>query len=165
MRRQRTTSSQNSARKSRNPRRCQRVACALGSAEQSVNGEKHHTDPIQLNGIRSDADWNRFQQSKVRQSSMGWLNCYSSVSSANGSVAYVCQVDDKQRSLVESLEPLSKNATDDALVVGVGPAGLSLAAELASEGLKVGLVGPDTPFVNIYGVWVDEFQELGLEDA
>ena len=50
----------------------------------------------------------------------------------------------------------------DALVVGAGPAGLALAAELAERGLSVGIVARDEPFVNTYGVWVDEFEAMGL---
>ena len=50
----------------------------------------------------------------------------------------------------------------DALVVGAGPAGLALAAELAERGLSVGIVARDEPFVNMYGVWVDEFEAMGL---
>ena len=46
----------------------------------------------------------------------------------------------------------------DLVVVGCGPAGLSLAAESARQGLDVGLIGPDVPFVNNYGVWYDEFE-------
>ncbi|KAK9697256.1 hypothetical protein RND81_08G025200 [Saponaria officinalis] len=51
----------------------------------------------------------------------------------------------------------------DLVVIGCGPAGLALAAESAKLGLKVGLVGPDLPFTNNYGVWEDEFKALGLE--
>ncbi|XP_011627261.1 lycopene epsilon cyclase, chloroplastic isoform X1 [Amborella trichopoda] len=51
----------------------------------------------------------------------------------------------------------------DLVVIGCGPAGLSLAAESAKEGLSVGLIGPDLPFTNNYGVWEDEFKDLGLE--
>ena len=29
----------------------------------------------------------------------------------------------------------------------------------------MGLVGPESSFVNVYGVWVDEFASLGLEDC
>lgn len=54
------------------------------------------------------------------------------------------------------LQPLG-DATLDLVVVGCGPAGMCLAAEAAKEGLSVGLVGPDLPFVNNYGVWTDEF--------
>ncbi len=53
----------------------------------------------------------------------------------------------------------------DILVVGTGPAGIALAGELArcaGGDIRVGLVGPDVPFVNTYGVWEDEFAELGL---
>lgn len=51
----------------------------------------------------------------------------------------------------------------DLIVIGCGPAGLALAAESAKLGLKVGLVGPDLPFTNNYGVWEEEFKALGLE--
>jgi lycopene epsilon-cyclase len=50
----------------------------------------------------------------------------------------------------------------DALVVGAGPAGLALASALAARGLTVTLLSRDAPFVNTYGVWVDEFEALGL---
>lgn len=46
----------------------------------------------------------------------------------------------------------------DLVVIGCGPAGLALAAESAKLGLKVGLIGPDLPFTNNYGVWEDEFK-------
>lgn len=46
----------------------------------------------------------------------------------------------------------------DLIVIGCGPAGLSLAAESAGRGLTVGLIGPDLPFTNNYGVWEDEFK-------
>ena len=45
----------------------------------------------------------------------------------------------------------------DQVVIGCGPAGLALAAESVKLGLKVGLIGPDPPFTNNYGVWEDEF--------
>ncbi|CAN4096484.1 unnamed protein product [Withania somnifera] len=51
----------------------------------------------------------------------------------------------------------------DLVVIGCGPAGLALAAESAELGLNMGLVGPDLPFTNNYGVWEDEFKDLGLE--
>lgn len=54
------------------------------------------------------------------------------------------------------LQPLGSE-TLDLVVVGCGPAGMCLAAEAAKQGLNVGLVGPDLPFVNNYGVWTDEF--------
>lgn len=46
----------------------------------------------------------------------------------------------------------------DLVVIGCGPAGLALAAESAKLGLNVGLIGPDLPFTNNYGVWEDEFK-------
>ncbi|KAE8722019.1 Lycopene epsilon cyclase [Hibiscus syriacus] len=51
----------------------------------------------------------------------------------------------------------------DLVAIGCGPAGLALAAESAKLGLNVGLIGPDLPFTNNYGVWEDEFKDLGLE--
>lgn len=52
----------------------------------------------------------------------------------------------------------------DLVVIGCGPAGLALAAESAKLGLKVGLIGPDLPFTNNYGVWEDEFNGKNLND-
>lgn len=60
------------------------------------------------------------------------------------------------------LPALDPSVTSDVLVVGCGPAGLYLAALLAKRGLKVALIGHDVPFVNNYGVWLDEWQALGL---
>ena len=40
-------------------------------------------------------------------------------------------------------------------------AGLAVAAEMAERGISVGLIAPDTPFVNNYGVWLDEFKVGG----
>lgn len=48
-------------------------------------------------------------------------------------------------------------STLDLIVIGCGPAGLSLAAEAGKQGLRVGIIGPDLPFTNNYGVWEDEF--------
>lgn len=50
----------------------------------------------------------------------------------------------------------------DVIIVGAGPAGLKLAGELGRRGLKVVVVGRDLPFTNNYGVWLDEFEALGL---
>lgn len=59
--------------------------------------------------------------------------------------------------------PLSGAASDavDVAVIGCGPAGLALAAELAERGLSVALLAPDAPIVNNYGVWADELEGLG----
>lgn len=51
------------------------------------------------------------------------------------------------------------------LVIGAGPAALVIAAELAQRGLSVSAlapVDPATPWVNTYGIWVDEVEALGL---
>ncbi|TQE04787.1 hypothetical protein C1H46_009640 [Malus baccata] len=47
--------------------------------------------------------------------------------------------------------PVGDNVLD-LVVIGWGPAGLALAAESAKLGVKVGLIGPDLPFTNNYGV-------------
>ncbi|KAL5999165.1 Lycopene epsilon cyclase, chloroplastic [Asimina triloba] len=71
---------------------------------------------------------------------------------------------EKQGKIADKLPPISVGSSLlDLVVIGCGPAGLSLAAESAKEGLSVGLIGPDLPFTNNYGVWQDEFKDLGLE--
>ncbi|XP_044464195.1 lycopene epsilon cyclase, chloroplastic [Mangifera indica] len=71
---------------------------------------------------------------------------------------------DKQSKLADKLPPiLVGHDVLDLVVIGCGPAGLALAAESAKLGLNVGLIGPDLPFTNNYGVWEDEFKDLGLE--
>ena len=52
----------------------------------------------------------------------------------------------------------------DVLVIGAGPAGLSLAAELGQRGLAVqglSLTDPADPLLNTYGIWVDELEDIG----
>lgn len=53
----------------------------------------------------------------------------------------------------------------DVLVVGGGPAALSIAAAMASEGLRVALLSPQdprAPWANTYGIWGEEVDALGL---
>ncbi|MBW4484658.1 MAG: lycopene cyclase family protein [Tildeniella torsiva UHER 1998/13D] len=53
----------------------------------------------------------------------------------------------------------------DVLVIGSGPAGLSLVAALAEVGLAVqglALDDPTHPWPNTYGIWVDELEDVGL---
>ncbi len=55
--------------------------------------------------------------------------------------------------------------SSDALVIGAGPAALSIAAELAALG--VGVAGlapadPAAPWTNTYGIWTEEVDALGL---
>ncbi|KAF5748462.1 lycopene epsilon cyclase chloroplastic [Tripterygium wilfordii] len=69
---------------------------------------------------------------------------------------------EKQSKLADKLKPISAGDMLDLVVIGCGPAGLALAAESAKLGLRVGLIGPDLPFTNNYGVWEDEFKDLGL---
>ncbi|CAI5519438.1 unnamed protein product [Closterium sp. Naga37s-1] len=70
-----------------------------------------------------------------------------------------------QPKIASKLLPLDTKESSvlDVLVVGCGPAGLSIAAECAKRGLTVGLVGRDAPFVNNYGVWLDDFKAIGLD--
>ncbi|EPS63769.1 hypothetical protein M569_11014, partial [Genlisea aurea] len=72
---------------------------------------------------------------------------------------------DRQSKLSDKLPRIlaGSGAILDLVVIGCGPAGLALAAESAKLGLSVGLIGPDLPFTNNYGVWEDEFKDLGLE--
>ncbi|XP_010536870.1 PREDICTED: lycopene epsilon cyclase, chloroplastic [Tarenaya hassleriana] len=71
---------------------------------------------------------------------------------------------DGQSKLADKLPPISiGDGVLDLVVIGCGPAGLALAAESAKLGLRVGLIGPDLPFTNNYGVWEDEFKDLGLQ--
>ncbi|KAE8714101.1 Lycopene epsilon cyclase [Hibiscus syriacus] len=63
----------------------------------------------------------------------------------------------------ESCVAVKEDFANEDDFIKAGPAGLALAAESAKLGLKVGLIGPDLPFSNNYGVWEDEFKDLGFE--
>eukprot|EP00249_Psilotum_nudum_P021041 c27948_g2_i1 orf=254-2071(-) len=67
--------------------------------------------------------------------------------------------------IADQLKPLTGEEVLDLVIIGCGPAGLALAAEAAKHGLDVGIIGPDLPFTNNYGVWKDEFTALGLENC
>ena len=73
--------------------------------------------------------------------------------------------DPEQPTLASALPAFDITATADVAVVGAGPAGLAAAAELAKQGLSVAMVSPESKFVNNYGVWLDEFKDLGLEST
>ena len=75
------------------------------------------------------------------------------------------KMDRTQTPIREKLRAANQDELADVAVVGCGPAGVALASELGRRGAKVALVGPDAPFVNNYGVWLDEFQEIGMEDC
>ncbi|KDP39845.1 hypothetical protein JCGZ_04190 [Jatropha curcas] len=55
----------------------------------------------------------------------------------------------------------------DVIIVGTGPAGLRLAEQVSRFGIKVCCVDPSPlcMWPNNYGVWVDEFESLGLIDC
>lgn len=55
----------------------------------------------------------------------------------------------------------------DVIIIGTGPAGLRLAEQVSKYGIKVCCVDPSplSMWPNNYGVWVDEFEKLGLEDC
>ncbi|CAI9105680.1 OLC1v1004660C1 [Oldenlandia corymbosa var. corymbosa] len=55
----------------------------------------------------------------------------------------------------------------DVIIIGAGPAGLRLAEQVSQYGIQVCCVDPSplSMWPNNYGVWVDEFESLGLEDC
>ncbi|KAL3615830.1 hypothetical protein CASFOL_040124 [Castilleja foliolosa] len=55
----------------------------------------------------------------------------------------------------------------DLIVIGAGPAGLRLAEQVSKHGIKVCCLDPSplSMWPNNYGVWVDEFESLGLEEC
>ncbi|XVE70630.1 hypothetical protein DITRI_Ditri10aG0086600 [Diplodiscus trichospermus] len=120
----------------------------------------------------------RFVSFKVRASGAGSESCLAvkedfadeeDYIKAGGSELLFVQMQqnkemDKQSKLADKLPPIAiGDNLLDLVVIGCGPAGLALAAESAKLGLNVGLIGPDLPFTNNYGVWEDEFKDLGLE--
>lgn len=69
-----------------------------------------------------------------------------------------------------SKQPQSPSAavkTYDVIVIGGGPAGISLAAALGQRGIKVlcADLALDKKWPNNYGTWVDELEPLGLADC
>ncbi|KAL4182582.1 hypothetical protein AMTRI_Chr11g150830 [Amborella trichopoda] len=61
----------------------------------------------------------------------------------------------------------SSQMKTDVVILGAGPAGLSLAEKVSASGVRVVCIDPSPLAVwpNNYGVWVDEFSPLGLEDC
>ncbi|KAI3438710.1 hypothetical protein D9Q98_001130 [Chlorella vulgaris] len=57
--------------------------------------------------------------------------------------------------------------TFDLVVVGSGPSGLAVAHRVAEAGFKVLIVDPNplAPWINNFGVWIDEFEAMGLADC
>lgn len=53
------------------------------------------------------------------------------------------------------------------IIIGAGPAGIRLSQQVSRYGIKVCCVDPNPLSVwpNNYGVWLDEFESLGLEDC
>ena len=60
-----------------------------------------------------------------------------------------------------------KNEQVDVVIAGAGPAGIATAARISSQGLRVVVVDPAplAHWPNNYGVWVDEFRAMGLDDC
>lgn len=61
----------------------------------------------------------------------------------------------------------SDRSNFDVIIIGAGPAGTRLAEQVSNYGIKVCCVDPNplSPWPNNYGVWLDEFESLGLEDC
>lgn len=55
----------------------------------------------------------------------------------------------------------------DLIVAGAGPSGVAVAHRVAQAGFSVVVVDPEplAHWPNNYGVWVDEFQAMGLEEC
>ncbi|OIW14965.1 hypothetical protein TanjilG_30684 [Lupinus angustifolius] len=55
----------------------------------------------------------------------------------------------------------------DVIIIGAGPAGIRLAEQVSLYGIKVCCVDPNplSMWPNNYGTWVDEFENLGLDDC
>ena len=55
----------------------------------------------------------------------------------------------------------------DLVIAGAGPSGLSVGSRVAKSGYKVCIVDPYplSLWPNNYGVWVDEFEAMGLDDC
>ena len=109
----------------------------LSYASDSKNGGINQVyQEVKLESYKDDREWIAFQQRKVFPD---------------------------QQPIVDVLDVLKTGEKVDCLVIGGGPAGLAIAAETAKKGLSVGVIAPDAPFVNNYGVWLDEFKAIGLE--
>lgn len=61
----------------------------------------------------------------------------------------------------------SEQRVFDVVVVGSGPSGLAVADRIAQAGFQVLIVDPNprAPWVNNFGVWIDEFELMGLADC
>jgi len=68
---------------------------------------------------------------------------------------------------VAAMPPTDSSQLYDVVVIGGGPAGLSLSAGLGERGLRTLVLDAslDTPWPNNYGVWLDELEALGLGDC
>lgn len=60
-----------------------------------------------------------------------------------------------------------KTTPFDVVVAGAGPAGLAVAERISAAGFSVLIIDPAplAPWLNNYGVWVDEFEAMGLDDC
>ncbi|CAL6390590.1 unnamed protein product [Bathycoccus prasinos] len=108
----------------------------LSYTSDSTNSSNQVYPEVKIESYKDDREWIAFQQRKVFPD---------------------------QQPIVDVLDVLKTGEKVDCLIIGAGPAGLAIAAETAKKGLSVGVVAPDAPFVNNYGVWLDEFKAIGLE--
>ncbi|KAF5204490.1 Lycopene beta cyclase protein [Thalictrum thalictroides] len=65
------------------------------------------------------------------------------------------------------LHQSSDRSRYEVIIIGTGPAGLRLAESISVNGIRVCCIDPSplSMWPNNYGVWVDEFESLGLENC
>jgi len=120
--------------------------------------------------VMDDEPWR--VQSKVRNndlSSTPYLNQFPNTWQPAERVAQVRSEQQRQGEYVSTsgirLQTADVTKTYDAAVVGTGPAGVVIALNLAKQGMSVTMIGPIAgAWPNNYGVWLDEWEELGLPD-
>lgn len=127
---------------------------------------RHSSRPV-VQGATSQAERSSSEEAQVQEQE-SYLSNNQLMREGSHEMSFLIRQASKSDEDQEKIASVLKKAVPgqdiaDVIVVGCGPAGLSLASDLGARGCNVILVGHDVPFVNNYGVWEDEFVELGLE--